>query len=163
MMPKASFANSNGPPCSESLVSPAISLTLKVAYKTDIGQSLCVVGNILALGKWESFNAHMKWTEGDIWVLQDLPIEVDRFEYKYVVMDNKTSPLKWEKGHNRICDLNLLESQQKSKSITLTDMFDKYSVNFNMHHPLKNNEFMRINGDTSQLGDWGIGRGCLSM
>lgn len=45
-------------------------MTLRVPYKTDFGQSLCVVGNIEELGNWKQYNARMKWTEGHVWQIK---------------------------------------------------------------------------------------------
>lgn len=78
-----------------------------MGYKTELGQSLCVIGNIDQLGNWKQFKANMKWTEGHVWVLQNVPISVPYFQYKYVVM-NHGQPERWEQGINRIGDLALL-------------------------------------------------------
>lgn len=50
------------------------SLTFKIPYKTELGQSLCVVGSIGQLGNWKDFKAHLKWTEGHVWVLPNVSI-----------------------------------------------------------------------------------------
>ena len=72
------------------------SVTFKIGYKTDFGQSLCVVGSTSELGNWKQFRAHMKWTDGHVWTLCDVPIRnVQHFQYKYVVLkDGK--PDRWE-------------------------------------------------------------------
>ena len=51
----------------------------------------------------------MKWTDGHVWVLEDLLIEATTpyFEYKYVVLNNG-NPEHWEGGFNRLADLYLL-------------------------------------------------------
>jgi hypothetical protein len=73
-------------------------LTLRIKYQTDPGESLCVVGDNQELGQWKSFNATMKWTEGHIWMLDNIMIQTKPFfSYKYVLMkDNK--PHIWEGG-----------------------------------------------------------------
>lgn len=75
-----------------------------------MGQSLCVVGSIPELGNWKQFKAHMKWTDGHVWVLENLPVHVQYFQYKYVVLNNG-QPDRWEQGINRIGDMALLLAQ----------------------------------------------------
>lgn len=74
----------------------AYQLTLRVKYQTNLGESLCVVGDIAELGNWKNFNCRMSWTEGHIWVIKDLPVSSKAyFNYKYVLMkDDKAST--WE-------------------------------------------------------------------
>ena len=98
----------------------------------------------------------MTWTDGHLWVLKDLEVEADSFfEYKYVVLGGN-QPIRWEQGLNRILDVKLLahEQQQKDAKLCLRDHFDRYTVNFTMYYPLKDDEYMRINGDPPQLGSW---------
>ena len=49
--------------------SSSYSVTFKIGYKTEMGQSVAIVGNIDPLGNWKQFKGLMKWTEGHIWVL----------------------------------------------------------------------------------------------
>ena len=74
-----------------------------------MGQSLCIIGNIPELGNWKEYKANMKWTEGHVWVLEDLSINVQYFQYKYVVLSNG-KPCRWEQGINRIGDMLLLQA-----------------------------------------------------
>ena len=105
----------------------------------------------------------MKWTEGHVWVIENLQISNPYFQYKYVVLNNG-KPERWEQGLNRICDLKLLSSQSGgSMSVSLFDQFDRYNVNFSMHYPVNDSEFMRINGDPEELGFWNKGKGPLPM
>ena len=90
-------------------------LTFKVPYKTELGQSLCVVGSLPSLGSWKSFTAKMKWSEGHIWVLPDIRISDPYFQYKYVVLNNG-QPERWEQGLNRIADLPLLKVSSQAGS-----------------------------------------------
>ena len=55
----------------------------------------------------------MKWTEGHYWVVENLAITSKSFfTYKYVVMfQNKA--IKWEKGPNRLADLEILPDRNK--------------------------------------------------
>lgn len=39
-----------------------------VRYKTDFGQTVCLVGNVDALGKWQVDHAvQLAWSEGHLW------------------------------------------------------------------------------------------------
>ena len=132
------------------------SLTFKIPYKTELGQSLCVVGSIGQLGNWKDFKAHLKWTEGHVWVLPNVSISSSNcvFQYKYVVLDGGKAG-RWEQGFNRIADLKLLSQKQGGGSnVELQDEWDRYFVNFTMYFPLKQNEYMKINGDPPELGFW---------
>lgn len=62
-------------------------LTFKVRYKTDYGESLQVVGSIEELGSWKDYKVPLKWTEGHIWASEPMTIKSNSFfTYKYVVM-----------------------------------------------------------------------------
>ena len=105
----------------------------------------------------------MKWTEGHVWVLENVSISVPYFQYKYVVM-NHGQPDRWEQGLNRIGDMVLLQSQSGGQtSLSLFDKFDRYTVNFSMHYPIEECEYMRINGDPEELGLWNKGLGPIKM
>jgi hypothetical protein len=41
----------------------------------------------------------------------------------------------------------------------IKDNFNRYMVRFSIYYPLKNKEFMRINGDPLELGNWNKGDG----
>ena len=45
----------------------------------------------------------MRWTEGHVWVLENVQISKPYFQYKYVVMKDGR-PDRWEQGINRIAD-----------------------------------------------------------
>ena len=82
-------------------------LTLRIKFETKMGESLAVVGDIKELGSWNEFTP-MQWTEGHVWVLNNLAIKSKSyFSYKYVQMkDDK--PEVWETGENRLADLRKL-------------------------------------------------------
>ena len=84
------------------------SLRLKLAVDVDEGQSVQVIGSIPELGIWQQYKCPMRWTEGDIWVL-DEPITTTKphFLYKYVIMQDDY-PIKQEDGLARIADLEAL-------------------------------------------------------
>ena len=71
-------------------------LTLRIKYQTNMGESLCVIGDIKELGAWKNFKSRMKWTDGHVWVLDNLVVKSKAvFYYKYVLMlDDK--PQTWE-------------------------------------------------------------------
>lgn len=46
----------------------------EVPYKTEMGQSLCIVGSISELGRWKEFKCHMKWNEGHVWSISGMKI-----------------------------------------------------------------------------------------
>ena len=50
-------------------LSPAYNfkVNFRVGFKTELGQSLCIVGDLKEFGGWKSFNIKMKWTEGHFW------------------------------------------------------------------------------------------------
>ena len=70
---------------------------------------MVVVGSIMQLGKWKSYHAKMRWTEGHIWVLDNVQISEPVFQYKYLVVNNGQKE-RWESGVNRIADIPLLEA-----------------------------------------------------
>lgn len=94
-------------------------VTFRMKYKVNYGEEIAIVGNLKQLGNWtNTCKARLKWTEGDIWVLQDMKFEVNNpvnkditkkargsfffddvqpthrnqtqpyFQYKYVVIDS---------------------------------------------------------------------------
>ena len=91
-------------------------LTLKVTYKTEWGQEIGIVGNIPQLGNWNVEKAlKMKWTNGHIWVADNIRINEARgektyFMYKYILINNNKHKT-YERGLDRIADLKLLNSE----------------------------------------------------
>ena len=89
-------------------------LTLKVTYQTYYGQEIGIVGNIPQLGSWDTSKPlKMKWTEGHIWMAEDIPISENNgdptyFMYKYVLLYNGNFQF-YEQGLDRIADLKLLK------------------------------------------------------
>lgn len=64
----------NGPGASSSSYTVSSSsqefqVTFRVQFKTEMGQSLCLVGSLDEIGRWKNYLAHMKWTEGHFWTL----------------------------------------------------------------------------------------------
>ena len=56
--------------------------------------------------------------------------------------------------------MRLLKAEGKD---SLNDVFDRYTVNFSMYYPIKDDEYMRINGDPEELGVWNKRNGPLKM
>ena len=139
--------------------------TFKIKFETQLGESLCVIGEIEELGSWKNFVGKMKWTEGHIWVLEDLMIKSKSFfSYKYVLMKNE-QPEIWEKGQNRIADLRILPDQRPnattsvnilrepshlaavskdSKRVELFDTWESFSVKFSIYYPVENEQLENI-------------------
>lgn len=94
---------------SDPQVDQVYKVDLQINFSTQFGEYLCVTGNLKALGEWKEFVCKLKWTEGHNWVTEK-PIEstMPFFQYKYVVLDGKDQPKKWEEGLNRIADVTLL-------------------------------------------------------
>ena len=42
-------------------------LHFSIYYKTVVGESIAVVGNLSELGKWKEYRCHLEWTDGHIW------------------------------------------------------------------------------------------------
>ena len=80
-----------------------------MTYETQIGETLAVIGNIPELGQWDDFSkCKMKWTEGHKWVSDDIKISGKHFFlYKYVIIENEKVK-RWERGANRVADLDIL-------------------------------------------------------
>lgn len=84
-------------------------MSFRIPYQTSLGESLCIIGDVEELGAWKDFTvAQMIWTEGHIWVLENVKVRSKNFfSYKYVHLKNGT-PSCWEKGENRLADLRLM-------------------------------------------------------
>ena len=125
----------------------------KVYYKTSFGESLCIVGSIPELGQWKEFRCHMKWTDGHVWVTET-PLITNHyyFQYKYVLLDeDKTKLISWERGIDRIADLEILPSMghslnsqayehstlDTSKRVELKDEWESYTVTLSVLHPME--------------------------
>ena len=107
------------------------SLTLKVKYETRWGYQIAVLGSINQLGKWDVNYAYkMRWTEGHIWVADDIRIKEEHgdptyFMYKYTLLHDGRHA-EHEKGLDRIADLKLLKEQRCSSDIDI-EMVDPKS------------------------------------
>jgi hypothetical protein len=102
----------------------------------------------------------MRWTEGHIWI-SEKPLITNNyyFQYKYVLLDkDRTKFLAWERGVDRIADLEILPefsgapyrlhdlgldkkyntepSFDKFKRVELNDEWESYTVTFSVVHPV---------------------------
>jgi hypothetical protein len=159
-------------------------------FKTEFGKAIAIVGDIPQLGHWKDLSIGcMRWNEGNDWRLtvKGLPIG-EPFQYKYVLIDHGSKQaIQWEDGFNRICDpayLKPLKSLENNGASTdcstfeeesagqspgsrarlLTDEWEHFTVTFSIYYPGQSDlEVMRINGDTTKLGNWNKGEGPLVM
>ena len=88
-------------------------------YKTEFGESLHIVGSNPELGEWKAYKCPLKWTEGHVWVSEPFHIRSGAyFMYKYVIMNKESGKAaKWEKGPNRVADLDILPDKNKMASM----------------------------------------------
>lgn len=47
--------------------------------------------------------------------------------------------------------------------LVLDDEWNRYTIKFSIYYPLKNIEYMRINGSLEELGNWNKGLGPIRM
>ena len=90
-------------------------LTFKIQFETKFGESLHIVGSCPELGSWKAYRCPLKWNEGHVWTSDPLVIRsCSYFMYKYVIMNSQSGKAaKWEKGPNRIADLDILPDKNK--------------------------------------------------
>lgn len=57
---------------------PTYYVSFKMPYKVNYGEEIAIVGNIPELGNWtDTSRARLRWTTGDVWVLDDIKLEVN--------------------------------------------------------------------------------------
>ena len=72
-------------------------LRFNVLAHTEVGQTVCVVGDVPALGNWEVGDGLMlRWTEGDVWEGSVRVPQGAEVEYKTAIV--QTTPLFWQEG-----------------------------------------------------------------
>lgn len=120
-------------------------------------------GDLPALGMWTDFSMFpMQRAGGDTWV-SARPFVTSNwvFQYKYVVVDQKKELIKWERGVNRLADLEVLPAAdaagaahrthgaeymtkfhekamhggKKTKTVRLDDEWETFTVRFRVHYP----------------------------
>ena len=89
-----------------------IKVQFRIEKQVEFGEVLRMVGGHESMGSWSlRASPALRWTEGDVWVSDDLELPVDGvFVYKYVVTDagDAGKPIAWQKGNNQV--LTLLSS-----------------------------------------------------
>jgi len=96
-----------------------------VPYKTQFGLSLWIVGSSKTLGEWQIEGARkMHWEMRNYWSIQTFVDAGDqgntKWEYKYVLRDDKTGKHEWESGPNHVVEL------EKADAPYLKKVFDKF-------------------------------------
>ena len=138
-------------------------VSFQVDIKLEPHEKLVVSGDLPALGMWTDFSLFsMTKTSGDTWVSKK-PFVTDRyvFQYKYVVVNSNYELIRWERGVNRVTDLEVLphadaagkahshagaeymrhfhEAQdiggKKVKAVRLDDEWETFTVRFRVHIP----------------------------
>ena len=74
-------------------------------------------GDLPSLGAWTDFSVFpMTRVEGDHWVSKRAFV-TDKFvfQYKYVVVNDKFELIRWERGVNRVTDLEVMPNAEASK------------------------------------------------
>ena len=89
---------------------------MQVRKTLENGQILGISGNIPELGMWKEFKFHLKKQQGDLWYT-DKPILTKKryFCYKYVILHGDGTLNNWERGVDRIADLEILDEKQTLK------------------------------------------------
>jgi len=89
-------------------------------------ESLFVVGEPGSLGNWQPARGlKMMWQgDGKIWRGEaDCPFSANRFEYKYVVINNQTKSATWEQGPNRVwsCEFSTISDYWDESSTAISN------------------------------------------
>ena len=142
-------------------------VTFKVQIQVNFGETICVLGSIPELGKWKEFKHHLRWTEGHIWEsITPLITHSYFFQYKYALLDkNATELINWEKGVDRLADLEIMPDHSKNPSVGMyntpltgsdlsqinkesstngmkqvhyNDVWEQYNMSFTIWHPIEN-------------------------
>ena len=95
---------------------------------------------------WKDFSTRCK-KDGDLWYT-DKPILTKKryFCYKYVILNPDGSLSSWERGVDRIADLEILEERQTYgknehdpkqpvKTVLLDDEWEEFTMYFTINHP----------------------------
>ena len=97
-------------------------LVFQIVCHTTMGEDIGLIGSIKELGSWKHNNfLRLHWSEGNIWKTTiDISFaEINEFEFKFVLI-NKGEIKEWEKGNNRIFNLNEIKQligNSKNKNI----------------------------------------------
>ena len=87
-------------------------IVFQMNYDTKIGEEIGLVGSIKELGLWDQNNMiRMNWNEGNNWktTIDTSFADINSFEYKFVLIEEGIIK-EWEKGNNRIFNINEIEN-----------------------------------------------------
>ena len=86
-----------------------IKVQFRIEKAVEFGEVLRMVGGHESMGAWSlRASPALKWSEGDVWVSEELELPVDGvYVYKYVVTDASDAgkPVAWQKGNNQVLTL----------------------------------------------------------
>jgi len=84
-------------------IAKRIRLQFTIPYNTKYGEAVALVGNVPELGAWDPYNAKkLFWNEGNVWSGEFfLNSSYDQVEFKYIVVNDSKSVVRWESGDNR--------------------------------------------------------------
>ena len=86
-----------------------IKVQFRIEKAVEFGEVLRMVGGHESMGSWSlRASPALKWSEGDVWVSEELELPVDGvYVYKYVVTDASDAgkPVAWQKGNNQVLTL----------------------------------------------------------
>jgi len=113
-------------------------IIFQMNYDTKMGEEIGLVGSIKELGFWDQNNMiRMNWNEGNNWrtTIDTSFADINNFEYKFVLIEGGIIK-EWEKGNNRIFNINKIENSvikyinnKNNNNDELVDTSD-YSYNF---------------------------------
>ena len=139
-----------------------ITFEFRIKYKTRDGQNIYIFGDNDDFGNWKNKKFKLDWSDGHIWK-KDYKIQINNnklIKYKFVVFDNFSDEVIWEKGPNRILDPNNISGLKIENNKFILDLhWERFSIIFNLYYyqELKDS-YMVILGNKNFLGDWKIDR-----
>ena len=85
-------------------------LEISLRYNAPHDSVVCIMGEIPELGCWKEMKCWMRQTDGDFWITEK-PIITNKYFFRMkfcVVASDRRTVLHWEKGIDRVNDLELL-------------------------------------------------------
>ncbi|KXZ49645.1 hypothetical protein GPECTOR_20g502 [Gonium pectorale] len=78
-----------------------VTVSFKVQYKCNFGQTVSLVGDSTELGRWSAQQGvRMRWSKGDTWTCSVKLPAGSSLECKYVIVDEKGAEVRWQEGSN---------------------------------------------------------------
>lgn len=100
-----------------------IPVKFEIVVETVPGQRVAMVGT---WNDWDVESAFpMRWTEGNLWTVTTPVHADDTYEYKYVVVNDDTGSVQWQKGNNRTLALQL----SLHDDVVLVEVVDSWNPN----------------------------------